>query len=461
MRSRPLFLTLLLVPALAAAAAPARGDPAEERRSPVVRAVERARPGVVSIRTNEIVRVARYYNWFDYEEVPQEREGALGTGVIFHPQGYVITNAHVIARASKIIVQVTDASGRETERDAKTVSVDLDNDLAILRLLGDPKGGPVPAVYPYLPLGRSDDLLIGESVIAIGNPFRLGITVTTGVVSALRRSIRPNRQETTEFKDFIQIDAAINPGNSGGPIVDITGRWIGVNTAILNRATGAEGIGFAIPADRVREMVARTFKRRPARGDWLGFDLEAGRDGAPVVKEVSAQGPAAGTGLAKGDRILAVNGTPTPSLFDYRWEEVAAPADRVIALRVARGEKNLGEVRVTPATLPVAALSRQRLGFEARDMTSEDARTLGVEAGTGVVVTSVTDGGPAGSVGLLKDDVLLSLGEFRIRTLDDLATFVGMAQAGDAVDLRIQRHVAATGDRRGYSGQFKATLVAR
>src|SRR5205085_1602260 len=130
------------------------------------------------------------------------------------------------------------------------------------------------------------------TVLAVGNRLSLWIAVAAHVVSALPSQTKPRPSgENTQFKDFIQIDAAINPGNSGGPIVDITGRWIGVNTAILNRSVGAEGIGFAIPADRVRDMAARTFKRRSAKGDWLGFDLEPAKDGSAVVKDVSPQGP--------------------------------------------------------------------------------------------------------------------------------------------------------------------------
>ena len=128
-----------------------------------------ARPGVVSIRTNEIVNVPRYYNWFDYESVPTEREGALGTGVIFDPQGFVITNAHVIARATRIFLTIGDGTASPVEREGKLVAVDLDNDLAIVRLL-PPEGATQAPIYPYLALGRSDDLMIGETVVAIGNP---------------------------------------------------------------------------------------------------------------------------------------------------------------------------------------------------------------------------------------------------------------------------------------------------
>ncbi|MCC7137868.1 MAG: trypsin-like peptidase domain-containing protein [Planctomycetes bacterium] len=454
-------LGLLVVPAVLFALSPVvRADEVEDRRSPVVRAVEKSRPGVVAIRTNEIVQVPRYYDWFfnDGTTVPQEREGSLGSGAIFHPAGFVLTNAHVISRASKVIVQLTRPGGAEQEREARVVAVDLDNDLAILKLVS-PDGSP--ETYPFLPLGRSDDVMLGETVIAIGNPFKLGITVTTGIVSALHRTIRPQRAEEQEFRDFIQTDAAINPGNSGGPLLDVTGRWIGVNTAILNRATGAEGIGFAIPADRVREMVGRTFKRRLVNGEWTGFDLDESPSGSPVVREVYATGPAAESGLKAGDRVVAVNGRATASLFDYRLAEVDAPAGGTLRVRVARkGEADRDvEVPLRPAQGDALAVALTRLGFRARDATTADVRTLGVPAMGGVVITEVATGGPAERVRLRVNDVIVALGPFKVRSLDDLLFVLEMVRAGDAVTLRIRRVVQ---DRFGGAAvrELSGTLVA-
>jgi|GEM_PF-1199745 len=443
MRRPPLaLLALVLFTAPAFLPRAAAADDLDDRRSPVVRAVERSRLGVVSIRTNEIVQVPRFYDWFfdDGRTVPQEREGALGSGAIFHPAGYVITNAHVISRASKIFVQLMRPGGIEEEREARLVAVDLENDLAILRMVGE---GGKAETFPFLPLGRSDDLLLGETVIAIGNPFRLGITVTTGIVSALRRSMRPQRSQETEFRDFIQTDAAINPGNSGGPLLDVTGRWIGVNTAILNRATGAEGIGFAIPADRVRDMIGRTFKRRLVSGEWTGFDVDANKSGSPVVREVYATGPAGGSGLRTGDRILAIGGRPTPSLFEYRLAEVDVPAGTALRLRVTRGDEGERDVEVPlqASSADALAIAKARLGFVARDATAADARTLGLVPGGGVVITEVVPDGPADRVLLRPNDVMTGLSTFKVRSLEDLLFVLEMVQSKDTVAIQVRRLV--------------------
>ncbi|MHC5010488.1 MAG: S1C family serine protease, partial [Planctomycetota bacterium] len=303
---------------LAVSLRPARadGDP-EARRSPIVRAIERSRHAIVAIHTTQIIERHLY----GFELPPVEGKG-IGSGTIFHPGGYVITNAHVLNRASEVLVDVTLEGGETLTHEAGIFAVDVPNDLAILRLLRPEKGEPLPA-YPFLRLGRSNDLMIGESVIGVGNPFGIGTTVTTGVIGALDRTLRfsGSRQNDEEiFDDFIQIDAALNPGNSGGPLLDVTGRWIGVNTAIWNRRLDAEGIGFAIPVDRVRSLVGRAFKRRLMTGDWLGIELEEGEGGQARVRYVFPKGPAHGSDLRPGDILTRVNGEPTPTLFDLRWQ---------------------------------------------------------------------------------------------------------------------------------------------
>ncbi len=207
-----------------------------------------------------------------------DRAQSLGSGVIIDPKGVILTNDHVISGASRIVA--TTKSGEELE--CEVVGSDADNDLAVLRVR-NPRG-PLPTIR----LGTSSDLLIGETIVAIGNPFGLSNTVTAGVVSALGRSVR-GRSEPALYTDFIQIDAPINPGNSGGPVVNIDGDMIGIATAIIG---GAQGIGFAMPVDRARRIVEDLLRFGEVRGVWIGL---RGRTITPAT--TTRIGPAA-TGSA-------------------------------------------------------------------------------------------------------------------------------------------------------------------
>lgn len=424
-----LALCLLVLPSQPAAA---EGE-LELRRNMVVRAVEKARPAIVSIRTNRLVT----RTWYDFLDRPRrrelfERDGGLGSGVIFHPDGYIITNAHVISSASKIFVGVTayengGRAAKSVEHRALPLAIDIADDLAILRLLPE-KDGQIGR-FPYLELGRSDDLLVGETIIAMGHPFRLGLTVTQGIVSGLNRKLKLRGQT---FDDFMQVDAAVNPGNSGGPLFDVTGRWIGVNTAIYNRASGAEGIGFAIPANRVRSLIASSFKRRVVRGDWLGIEFQEGTDGAATVQRTYPKGPAASASLASGDRVVAVNGQATPTFYDLRMALVSLPALSDVTLSVAstRGQR---VARVPLAPVPTERLSVHHLGFTAED-TGEFS---------GVVVTDVRPGGPGDKMHLQRSDIIEGLGPWEIRSTEDLLMFLQFVSAGDLVDVKIRRRAGA------------------
>jgi serine protease Do len=250
---------LALAACTLALAAPERGGvlPAPpptrlaDRRTPVVAAVERVRAAVVNVSTEELVRIrvptrggdsVAELLFGDIFDRPRYRRGyqvtSLGSGVVVSPEGYVLTNNHVVERGVRFRVALVD--GRELT--AKVVGTDPSSDLAVLKLDAQER-------MPFVPPGRSDDLLIGETVIAIGNPFGLANTVTTGVVSAVKRNFKAG--ERTLF-DFIQTDASINPGNSGGPLLNIEGQLIGVNTAILGERSA--GIGFAIPIDRAKRI---------------------------------------------------------------------------------------------------------------------------------------------------------------------------------------------------------------
>ena len=192
------------------------------------------------------------------EEVP----GALGSGVIVHPRGYVVTNAHVINQAAQISVKLT-GLGEDEEIPADLVAVDLEHDLALLRMRGE---GPFQAAK----FGSDHDLMVGETILAMGNPFGLGRTVTTGVISALSRDIRIRDQV---FEGLIQTDAAVNQGNSGGALLNILGEWIGVNSAIFSLSGGSDGISFAIPVSTVRAFLVEAMRPRRVVGRWIGAEF--------------------------------------------------------------------------------------------------------------------------------------------------------------------------------------------
>ena len=311
-------------------------------------AVDVAAPAVVNIYTERRVVVPNVAAvppqfgqlfgevWPDYRE---RVERSLGSGIIYDVRGHVVTNFHVIERASQIKAQLKD--GREAP--ATLVGVDRDTDLAVLKIsLG---------TLPIMPLGRSDRLRVGEPVLAIGNPLGLGHTVTQGIVSATGRG----RLGVTTFENFIQTDAAINFGNSGGALVDGTGKLVGLNSAIYGRQAGIEGIGFAIPVDLVRGVVDAILKDgRVVRG-WIGVvprDLTAAEigqygipEGSVLVRNVYQRSPADAQGVTPGDVITQVNGTPLRGAQDLLARVAMLKPGQGVRLRLWRRQPQEGDIR--------------------------------------------------------------------------------------------------------------------
>lgn len=400
---RPVLFLLFLLPLASSGALHAQGTPgtgAAARRTPVVIAAEKVSPAVVNISAESMVReVDPFFGLFFG---PQSRQSqSLGSGLIIDPNGIVVTNAHVIEGASRI--QVTMLDGRELE--ANVLGSDRDADLAVLKV--DARG------LPAIPLGQSTDLMIGETVIAIGNPFGLSHTVTTGVLSARGRTVPSERGERL-FTDFLQTDTSINPGNSGGPLVNILGEVIGVNTAIIS---GASGIGFAIPADRARRVVGDLLRFGELRPLWTGarlitLDAELAqrygldtRRGAMVLK-VYPDSPALEAGLAEQDLIVAVNGQPIHAREDVTTALYTAELGAPVRLDVRRGD------RTFQATLR-AQRPPEGLGLRFLE------RTVGLvveENGGRVIVTRVTAGSLADRRGLRQGDVILGANGQQLNT---------------------------------------------
>jgi serine protease Do len=452
---RTLPWALLLLPLLAS---PARSDgEIEVRRSRIVLAVEKARPATVAIHTTEVVYQSFY--GFVFDDLPPVNQQGLGSGTIFHPGGFVLTNAHVIARASTILVDVTLPGRGTVQREGRILAVDVPNDLAIVRLV-TPAAEGAHATYPFLPVGRSNDLMLGETVIAVGDPFGLGFTVTTGVVGALDRTI-PGAPKAQAAEGFIQIDAAVNPGNSGGALMDVTGRWIGVTTAIYARSAGGEGIGFAIPADRVRNLIGRAFLRRSISGDWLGIDETEGKDGSAEVSDVYPKGPAAASGLHAGDVIASVDGRPTPTLFDYRMAVADLPVGATATLGIVRDGRPLAEpVRLPLMPVPTDQLSSAHLGATFSDVDEEITRETRIPYDAGVFVRDLRPGGPGERIHLRQGDLIVGLGPMAIHNSDDVLKFLQQVQAGDVVAVRVRRPVKVEGENRVRWEDKRGTLVS-
>jgi len=295
------------------------------RVTPIVRAYRKASMAVVNISAEKIVRAGtgffgRGSLFDDIFPSPLVRRKSIGSGVVIHPSGYIVTNAHMVSRAEKITIQLVDKSRYV----ARVISSDSGYDLAVLKV-----DLPNGRAMSHLPLGRSDDLMVGETVIAIGNPLEYSSTLTTGVISATNRTLKFDRG--IEFRGLIQTDAPINPGNSGGPLLNIRGELIGINTAIR---ADAQNIGFAIAVDTVAEQMGKLldFERinRVVFGAAVGRKHDKDGD-ALYVTEVRPGTPASAA-LKKGDRIVSLNGRETRGISQFFCEMMGARGGRQISM---------------------------------------------------------------------------------------------------------------------------------
>jgi serine protease Do len=345
------------------------------------------------------------------------RSESLGSGVVLDASGIVVTNDHVISGASKIYVTTSD--GRELE--AELLGADADNDLAVLKVEGK---GLKPAR-----LGTTADLMIGEAAIAVGNPFGLSNTVTTGIVSALHRSVKG---EGRTYSDFIQTDAAINPGNSGGALCNVLGELIGINTAIIG---GANTIGFAIPVERVRRITDDLLRFGEVKPVWIGVrgttvtadrSRPSARGVGMRVRSVYPSSPAEGAGLEPGDVVVSLNGRPVESREDFDTLLASvAPGGQVALEVVRRGEK-------ARSLMMKAARAPEDLGL---DVLRRDIGISVVESRSGLVITSVARDSPADRKGLERGDGLLAVNGRRVATLDDVARAVERAYGRSGIVL--------------------------
>jgi serine protease Do len=379
-----------------------------------------------------------FYDRFFKRRAPREETRAAGSGVIVDARGYILTNAHVVESAADIEVRLSD----DRKFAATLVGSDPKTDLAVVKI------DPGAAALPPALLGDSDKLRIGQWAIAIGNPFGLDRTVTVGIISATGRT----RVGVATYEAFIQTDASINPGNSGGPLLNIDGRVIGINTAIVS---SGQGIGFAIPINMAREVMTQLIANgRVVRG-WLGIaiqdltdELAAGfgvsSKSGVLVADVMKDGPAEAAGMKPGDVIVELGGAPIKEVTELQKRVAAIPPGRPTALIVLRDRKptkltvKIGE-QPGEETVVAAEPKGEGLGVTVESLSEEMAQAYGLRGRAGVVVTGVASGGAAEAAGIKEGDVLLEVNRRRVGSVEEFKSAVAALKPGEAVPVQIER----------------------
>jgi serine protease Do len=408
--------------------------------------VKRLSPSIVNISTvsevpeNQLSR-RRERDPFDffYHFGPRR---SLGSGFVLDAEGYIITNHHVVDEATEIVVRMDD----EKEYKAQIVGGDAKTDIAVIKI--DGATGLVP-----LALGDSDELRVGEWVVAVGSPFGLDHTVTAGIVSAKGRKI--NRPDQSPYDDFIQTDAAINPGNSGGPLVNLDGHVVGINTAIYSRSGGNIGIGFAIPINLARQIVPQLKEVGHVTRGWLGVliqpvdediakSLSLPEAKGALVAKVFPDSPAAGGGIEVGDVIVTFGGQGIKKSNDLPGIVASTAVGQTVEVELIRAGK-IRKVEVTIAKLEEEAVEAKpvkadELGMSVQDMTPEIAGDLGLGRDTkGVVVSAVRRGSPADEAGLRAGDVIESVGNQPVKDVKEFRRILAQREPKDSVLVLVRR----------------------
>jgi serine protease Do len=392
------------------------------RTTATVRAIRRVGRAVIAITTKKVVRRNPFQRGpYGYPHRYRQRRNtsSLGSGVIVSKNGYAVTNEHVVSQATDITVKLAD--GRRYK--AKVVGAARKFDLAVIKIQAYTK-------LPVAKLGTSKDLMRGETVIAIGNPFGLSHTVSRGVVSALKRTVKIKGRK---FNDFIQTDAAINPGNSGGPLVNILGEVIGINTAVHR---GGPGIGFAIPVDRVRRVINDLLKYGKVRGAYLGLAVYDYNGPGVAVSGVQPGGPAAKAGIRRGDIIYSMKGQTIVDVYTFRrLVRKLIPGEKVWVRMRRRSVK----VSVSSLSPPMArTIFEQRLGFTL-DSAAYYARRLRLQTRDGVVIRKIVRNGRAWKVGLRRADVIKRVDRYNIKSVADMNKAALRLLTGRSVVMIVQR----------------------
>ena len=415
--------------------------------------VKKAKPSVVNIRTVKVVKgpersphpfgqddpLRDFFEKYFRDRMPKEfKQRSLGSGFIIDKEGHILTNNHVVEGTEEIKVILTD----KREFSAKIIGRDPKTDLALIRVEAD---------SPLIPLtlGDSEKLEVGDWVVAIGNPFGLGSTVTSGIVSAKYRQIGAG-----PYDNFIQTDASINPGNSGGPLLNTAGEVIGINTAIFSRTGGSIGIGFAMPINMAKDLLPQLKKGKVVRG-WLGVMIQQinselkeklglKNEKGALVADVMDGGPAEEAGIKRGDVIISFDGEEIKEMSELPYIVASTPVGKKVIVEVIRkGRKKKFEVEVgeikEEKKAPAAREAKPRLGMTVEEITPELAGKLDLTEKKGVVVVRVDANSPAKEANIRPGDIILEVDQEAVENLEGFEEKIEDYKTGDTVLFLINR----------------------
>jgi serine protease Do len=385
-----------------------------------------------------------FFERFFRDRIPRDfTQQSLGTGFIIDEDGFILTNNHVVEKTDEIKVTLAD----KREFTAKIIGRDPKTDLALIRIEPDSPLKP-------LPLGDSEKLEVGDWVLAIGNPFGLGNTVTAGIVSAKYRQIGAG-----SYDNFIQTDASINPGNSGGPLLNTAGEVIGINTVIFSKSGGSVGIGFAVPVNMAKDLLPQLKKGRVVRG-WLGVmiqgitpdlknKLHLKDEKGALVGDVPAGGPADKAGIKRGDVIVSFDGKEIKEVKDLPYIVASTPVGKNVKVELVRkGRKTSLQVKVgelkEEGESQAVSKAEPNLGLTVKEITPELARNLGLSETSGLIVVQVENNTAAAKAGLRPGDIIIEIDQVPIKDLDEFHSKIQDYKKGDTVLFLVKRRGSTT-----------------
>lgn len=417
---------------------------------------KKASPSVVNISTLKVIKgrgraplpfdhddpFRDFFERFFRDRIPRDfTQQSLGTGFIIDEDGFILTNNHVVEKTDEIKVTLAD----KREFTAKIIGRDPKTDLALIRIEPDIPLKP-------LPLGDSEKLEVGDWVLAIGNPFGLGNTVTAGIVSAKYRQIGAG-----SYDNFIQTDASINPGNSGGPLLNTAGEVIGINTVIFSKSGGSVGIGFAVPVNMAKDLLPQLKKGRVVRG-WLGVmiqritpdlknKLHLKDEKGALVGDVPAGGPADKAGIKRGDVIVSFDGKEIKEVKDLPYIVASTPVGKNVKVELVRkGRKRSLQVKVgelkEEGESKAVSKAEPNLGLTVKEITPELARNFGLSETSGLIVVQVENNTAAAKAGLRPGDIIIEIDQVPIKDLEEFHSKIQDYKKGDTVLFLVKRRGA-------------------